>query len=159
MFGECDLWENVPSEQGGNNDSGGRSDIAVDLFEAAQGIAADRQSRRPTASPDQRQKNEAQERHFENAGGYRNKGADSGDDMPKGNHPLAVRRKPPVQLLNVVFGQGDPSAVNPCPTPQPFQSQPPRKSVPQQRPGKRTHPHPPHASPPVTIALCPTHPR
>src|SRR3546814_9818887 len=74
---------------------GGRSDIAVDLFEAAQGIAADRQSRRPTASPDQRQKNEAQERHFENAGGYRNKGADSGDDMPKGNRPLAVRRKPP----------------------------------------------------------------
>src|SRR3546814_20983846 len=85
---------------------GGRSDIAVDLFEAAQGIAADRQSRRPTASPDQRQKNEAQERHFENAGGYRNKGADSGDDMPKGNRPLAVRRKPPVQLFNVVFGQG-----------------------------------------------------
>src|SRR3546814_7930907 len=77
---------------------------------AAQGIAADRQSRRPTASPDQRQKNEAQERHFENAGGYRNKGADSGDDMAKGNRPLAVRRKPPVQLFNVVFGQGDPSA-------------------------------------------------
>src|SRR3546814_7134327 len=69
---------------------------------AAQGIAADRQSRRPTASPDQRQKNEAQERHFENAGGYRNQGADSGDDMPKGNRPLAVRRKPPVQLFNVV---------------------------------------------------------
>src|SRR3546814_8414844 len=83
-------------------------------------------------------KNEAQERHFENAGGYRNKGADSGDDMPKGNRPLAVRRKPPVQLFNVVFGQGDPSAVNPCPTRQPFQSQPPRKSVPEQRTGKRT---------------------
>src|SRR3546814_12203802 len=84
--------------------------------------------RLPTASPDQRQKNEAQERHFENAGGYRNKGADSGDDMAKGNRPLAVRRKPPVQLFNVVFGQGDPSAVNPCPTRQPFQSQPSRKS-------------------------------
>src|SRR3546814_6589457 len=58
--------------------------------------------------------------------------------MPKGNRPLAVRRKPPVQLFNVVFGQGDPSAVNPCPTRQPFQSQPPRKSVPEQRTGKRT---------------------
>src|SRR3546814_17082268 len=58
--------------------------------------------------------------------------------MAKGNRPLAVRRKPPVQLFNVVFGQGDPSAVNPCPTRQPFQSQPSRKSVPEQRTGKRT---------------------
>src|SRR3546814_16253944 len=87
--------------------------IAVDLFEAAQGIAADRQSRRPTASPDQRQKNEAQERHVENAGGYRNKGSDSGDDMPMGNRQLAVRRKQQVKLFNVVFGWGDHSAVNP----------------------------------------------
>src|SRR3546814_15440001 len=108
--------------------------------------------RLPTASPDQRQKNEAQERHFENAGGYRNKGADSGDDMPKGNRPLAVRRKPPVKLFNVVFGQGDPSAVNPCPTRQPFQSQPPRQSVPEQRTGKRTRRTNTNSSPYVDIA-------
>src|SRR3546814_2206832 len=91
---------------------GGRSDIAVDLFEAAQGIAADRQSRRPTASPDQRQKNEAQERHFEDAGGDRNKGSDYGDAMTKGNRPLAERHKPPVPIFNVVFSTGAPSAVN-----------------------------------------------
>src|SRR3546814_9157901 len=96
---------------------------------AAQGIAADRQSRRPTASPDQRQKNEAQERHFENAGGYRNKGSDSGDDISKGNLPLALRAQPPVQLINVVFGQADPSAVNLCPTRSTFQSSPSRPSV------------------------------
>src|SRR3546814_17260592 len=93
-----------------------RTDTLCPYTTLVRSIAADRQSRRPTASPEQRQKNEAQERHFENAGGYRNKGADAGDDMPKGNRPVAVRRKPPVQLFNVVFGQGDPSAVNPCPT-------------------------------------------
>src|SRR3546814_11713552 len=98
---------------------GGRSDIAVDLFEAAQGIAADRQSRRPTASPDQRQKNEAQERHFENAGGYRNKGADSGDDMPKGTHTLAVACKTPAHIFNTIIDPGAPTAGNPGPPPTP----------------------------------------
>src|SRR3546814_2682150 len=99
-------------------------------------------------------KNEAQERHFENAGGYRNKGADSGDDMPKGNRPLAVRRKPPVQLFNVVFGHGDPSAVNPCQTRQPFRSHPPRKSVPEQRPGNSTTRTRTNAPPHVEFAFA-----
>src|SRR3546814_2260948 len=78
--------------------------------------------------------------------------------MPKGNRPLAVRRKPPVQLFNVVFGQGDPSAVNPCPTRQLFQSQPPRKSVPEQRTGKRTRRTRTNDSRHVEIAVGHSHP-